>query len=245
MNNRENDEMEIDLKEICCLLLDRIGIICLSAVILAAAGFIVSRFVMTPQYVSETQIYVLSRQNENNVTYSDLQMGSQLINDYAVLIKSRTVLEEVVRELNLEMSAGALGNKISVNPLTDTRILSITVTDPNPETARSIADAVQAAAAVHIKEVMDIEAVNVVAAASLPTAPSSPSVRRYTLMGGVIGIVLSAGIIVVRFLLDDTIKTPDNVERYLGMSTLASIPMAEEEGKKKKGRRRIHRGHGR
>ena len=176
MNNRENDEMEIDLKEICCLLLDRIGIICLSAVILAAAGFIVSRFVMTPQYVSETQIYVLSRQNENNVTYSDLQMGSQLINDYAVLIKSRTVLEEVVRELNLEMSAGALGNKISVNPLTDTRILSITVTDPNPETARSIADAVQAAAAVHIKEVMDIEAVNVVAAASLPTAPSSPSV---------------------------------------------------------------------
>lgn len=244
MNNRENDEMEIDLKEICCLLLDRIGIICLSAVILAAAGFIVSRFVMTPQYVSETQIYVLSRQNENNVTYSDLQMGSQLINDYAVLIKSRTVLEEVVRELNLEMSAGALGNKISVNPLTDTRILSITVTDPNPETARSIADAVQAAAAVHIKEVMDIEAVNVVAAASLPTAPSSPSVRRYTLMGGVIGIVLSAGIIVVRFLLDDTIKTPDNVERYLGMSTLASIPMAEEEGKKKKGRRR-HRGHGR
>lgn len=244
MNNRENDEMEIDLKEICCLLLDRIGIICLSAVILAAAGFIVSRFVMTPQYVSETQIYVLSRQNENNVTYSDLQMGSQLINDYAVLIKSRTVLEEVVRELNLEMSAGALGNKISVNPLTDTRILSITVTDPNPETARSIADAVQAAAAVHIKEVMDIEAVNVVAAASLPTAPSSPSVRRYTLMGGMIGVVLSAGIIVVRFLLDDTIKTPDNVERYLGMSTLASIPMAEEEGKKKKGRRR-HRGHGR
>ena len=244
MNNRENDEMEIDLKEICCLLLDRIGIICLSAVILAAAGFIVSRFVMTPQYVSETQIYVLSRQNENNVTYSDLQMGSQLINDYAVLIKSRTVLEEVVRELNLEMSAGALGNKISVNPLTDTRILSITVTDPNPETARSIADAVQAAAAVHIKEVMDIEAVNVVAAASLPTAPSSPSVRRYTLMGGVIGVVLSAGIIVVRFLLDDTIKTPDNVERYLGMSTLASIPMAEEEGKKKKGRRR-HRGQGR
>ena len=244
MNNRENDEMEIDLKEICCLLLDRIGIICLSAVILAAAGFIVSRFVMTPQYVSETQIYVLSRQNENNVTYSDLQMGSQLINDYAVLIKSRTVLEEVVRELNLEMSAGALGNKISVNPLTDTRILSITVTDPNPETARSIADAVQASAAVHIKEVMDIEAVNVVAAASLPTAPSSPSVRRYTLMGGMIGVVLSAGIIVVRFLLDDTIKTPDNVERYLGMSTLASIPMAEEEGKKKKGRRR-HRGQGR
>ena len=88
---------------------------------------------------------------------------------------------------------------------------------------------------------MGIEAVNTIEEANLPTSPSSPSVMRNTAMGGLLGLVLSAGIIIVIFLLDDTIKTPDDVENYLGLNVLTSIPIQEGEEKAKKAKRRTTR----
>ena len=114
------------------------------------------------------------------------------------------------------------------------------MTDTDPVRAMEIANAVREAASEHIMNVMDIQAVNVVETANLPTHAAGPNTTRNVLLGGMLGAVLVAGILVVRYLLDDTLKTTEDVERYLGLSVLAVIPLNEGEtdGKKRKKVRR-------
>ena len=126
---------------------------------------------------------------------------------------------------------------ISVNIQNDTRIISITVTDTSPTRAQDIANAVRVAASSHIYDVMDIEAVNVVDYANLPEKPSSPKTKRNIIIGALLGFILAIGIITVVYILDDTIKTPDDIEKYLGLSVLGSIPYDENEDTSKKKRK--------
>ena len=174
------------------------------------------------------------------MTYSDVQLGSQLTKDYAELINSRYVLEEVIQELALDMDYDVLLKKVSVSTPTDTRIVSITVEDSDPVMAMNIANAIREAASSHIQNVMDIEAVNVVETANMPTEKAGPSVVKWSLIGGIIGVLLVSAIVIIQYLMDDTIKTSDDVEKYLGLSTLALIPVAVEETENKKKKRRKH-----
>lgn len=140
------------------------------------------------------------------------------------------MLELVIRELQLtDMDYEKMLKKVSVSTPTDTRILAITVEDTNPLRAMEIANSIREAAAEHIKNVMDIEAVNVVDTANLPTERSGPSVVKWTAIGGLIGIFLVMAVLVIWYLMDDTIKTSDDVEKYLGLSTLALIPLETRE----------------
>jgi len=149
------------------------------------------------------------------------------------------VIEDLkLTEINEEMDYEAMLDKVEVTTPTDTRILSITVTDTDPVMAMEIANSVREAAAVHIKNVMDIEAVNVVETANLPMEKAGPSVMKWTLIGGCIGAFLVMAIVLLIFFMDDTIKNSDDVEKYLGLSTLALIPLdtqaaAAKSGKKK------------
>lgn len=229
-NHKENDVIEIDLLEIINILLVRFWIIVGVGLLAAAAGFAVSKFVVTPTYESTTKIYILNKSESTTVTYSDVQMGTQLTKDYAELINSRYVLEEVIEELSLaDMEYEDLLDQVSVHTPTDTRIVSITVTDTEPRQAMKIADCIREVAGEHIQNVMDIDAVNVVEEANLPTEKAGPSVAKWTLIGGIIGVFLVCVIVLVHYLLDDTIKTSEDVERYLGLSTLALIPVAVDE----------------
>ena len=239
-----NDEIEIDLREVFIVLLGRAWMILLAGLFTALVGFGVSAFLIAPTYESTSKIYILNKQQENTVTYSDVQLGTQLTKDYAQLITSRLVLEKVIEELKLEelyegMDYEAMLNKVEVTTPTDTRILSITVTDTDPVMAMNMANSIREAAAVHIKNVMDIEAVNVVETANLPMEKAGPSIAKWTLLGGCIGAFIVMAVVLVFFFLDDTIKTSDDVEKYLGISTLALIPLdatqaaASKNGKKK------------
>ena len=225
-----NDEIEIDLREVLILLISKAWLICLVGVLTALIGFVLSAFVIAPTYESTSKIYILNKQQENTVTYSDVQLGTQLTKDYAELITSRLVLEKVIEDLNLtamdeEMDYEAMLDKVEVTTPTDTRILSITVSDTDPVMAMNIANSVREAAAVHIKNVMDIEAVNVVETANLPMEKASPSIAKWTLIGGCIGAFLVMAVVLLIFFMDDTIKNSDDVEKYLGLSTLALIPL--------------------
>lgn len=229
--NKSTDEIEINLGEIFALLLHKVWIIILAAVVCGAVGFLYSYFLITPQYQSTTKVYILNKQNSTSVTYSDVQLSTTLSKDYEQLVTSRYVIEGVIKQLNLDETYESLVEKVSATNTDDTRIIAITVINPDPEQAQKVANAVRDLAAQHITQVMDIEAVNVVDSANLPTSPVSPSVPKWTLIGAVIGIIIAVAVVVIQHLLDDSIKSSEDIEKYLGISTLALIPMnqAEEE----------------
>lgn len=238
-NQRVDDEIEIDLLEIFGVLLSRIWLILGVGITIALACFAVSKFVLIPYYDSTTKIYILNKTDNATVTYNDVQMGTQLTKDYAELINSRYVLEEVIKELSLEEDYPELLKKVSVNTPTDTRIVSITVEDEDPAQAMNIANCIREVASEHIQNVMDIEAVNVVETANMPVEKAGPSVVKWTVIGGAAGIFLICAVILIQYLLDDTIKSSEDVERYLGLSTLALIPaVSEEDGSRKKKKKR-------
>lgn len=223
-----NDEIEIDLKELFAVLLGKFWIIFLAGAGLAFATFLINVFLIEPQYESTTKIYVLNKQNESAaITYSDLQSGTQLTKDYMTLVTSRPVVEQVIAELDLDMGYKGLVDCITVSNPSDTRILNITVEYNDPFIAKQIADAIRKASATHITSVMNIEQVNLVEEANIPEHSSSPNVVKNTLIGGFAGVFLACLVILVIYILDDTIKTPDDVERYLGISVLSSIPVQE------------------
>ena len=226
------DEIEIDLREVFLILLGKAWLILWVGIFTAALAFGLSQFVLDQVYESTTQIYILNKQDNDTVTYSDVQLGSQLTKDYAELIQSRFVLESVMEELQLfELDYEDMLDKVTVSTPADTRILAITVEDTDPMLAMEMANSIREAAAVHIKNVMDIEAVNVVDTANLPTEKSGPSVIKWTAVGGLIGVLLVMSIVMIWYLTDDTIKTSDDVEKYLGLSTLALIPMEVRDKK--------------
>ena len=238
--NKNNDVIEIDLIEVLHVLLGRAWMIILVGITAAIIGFAMSFFVIRPTYESTTKIYILNKSDSQTVTYSDVQLGTQLTKDYSELINSRYVIEEVIQKLKLNLDYKELKDKVNVSSPTDTRIVAITVSDYDPVVAMNIANAIRESASAHIRNVMDIDAVNVVESANMPTEKSSPSYFKWTLIGGFLGCVLMCVIVVVRYLLDDTIKTSEDVERYLGLSTLGLIPIIEDSNatdKKSKKRR--------
>ena len=243
MDNQEfnNSEIEIDLGEIFHLLLGRLGIIILSGIIFGLVSIVGTMLFITPQYVSTTKIVVLSKQNSDTLTTQDMQTSTLLTKDYAELIKSRTVTEGVIAQLGLDLTHEQLLKKLMVDNATDTRIVAISVKDPDPYVASEIANAIRNVAAGHIQQVMDIEAVNVVETANIPDHKASPSLSRNGIIGGLLGVFLAVVIIIAIYLTNDTIKTADDVDRFLKLSVLGTIPMLEKDkkkSKKKKSRKR-------
>jgi len=237
-NQRFDESNEIELREIVELLLRRAVIIILTGIVFGLIAFLTSKFIINPQYQSTTKVYIINRQVQSTVTYSDLQTGTQLTKDYKELVKSRPVTELVIQELGLTMTHEQLSELITVETPIDTRILKISVTDYDPYMARDVANALREAAATHISTVMEIESVNVVEYANLPTIPISPNVRLYTLIAIVLGLMIASGLALLINYMDDTIKTPEEVETYLGLSVLASIPQVESEEKISKNKKK-------
>ena len=235
-----NDEIEIDLGEVFHLVISKLGVIILSGILLGVLSIIGTMLFITPKYESTTKIMVLNKQDNNTLTSADMQTSTQLTKDYAELIQSRTVLEGVIAQLNLDMTYKEMLNKVSVETSSDSRIVSISVTDEDPYTASEIANAVRDMAAEHIQSVMDIEAVNVVDTANIPNEKASPSLAKNGVIGELLGVIIAMAAVIIIYLTNDTIKVEEDVERYLGLSVLGSIPFSEKESrsKKKKSRKR-------
>lgn len=236
-NPQKDDTVEINLWEIALYLFHWLWLLAVAGLVAGAIAFSYSAFILTPMYTSTTKVYILSKQgNDDKMTYSDTQLANNITKDFKEMIKSRTVVETVIRDLNLSESYGSLSGRISVSNATDTRVVGISVKDADPKKAQMLANSIRDVAGEHIREVMDLEAVNVVDEANLPESPSEPSKKKYTLIGFLIGVVASAAVLILRFYLDDSIKSSDDIEKYLGLSTLASIPVfeSEEDAKRKK-----------
>lgn len=233
---KENDEIEIDLMEIFMVLMRWIWVIASAAAIGGLIMLIYSKFFITPTYESTTRIIVLNTEKNDDLSLSDLQLGTQLTGDYSKLITSRYVVEKVIEQYDLDTTYESFVKRIKVSTATNTRIIEITLTDTNPLMAKEMVDSLRNIAAERIKEVMAIEAVNLVDEGNIPTHKAAPSVKKYTLIGILIGGFLSVAVILVLYLMDDTIKSAEDVERYLHLSTLGLIPIIETEEEAKKNR---------
>lgn len=236
MMTRPEEEIEIDIKGVLVDLWRKLPLIILIGVITAAIGFVYSSFFVTPMYQSTTKMYVLSQQDSSKgTTYSDMQMGTLLTNDYKELIKSRYVMEKVIEGLELDMTVGQLSDEITISVPDSTRIIAVTVKDASPVLAKQIADEVRGVASDHITNVMNIEAVNVVEEANLPTTKCEPSIKKYTMLGGVAGLFILCAFFALRFILHDAIRTPEDIENKLGLSVLSVVPINPNLKKKRKG----------
>ncbi len=224
-SKRKNDDLiEIDFSELFALLLHKSWILLLSMIGAGVLGFVLSAFVLPEKYESTTSIYIQTKDSGNAITYSDAQLASQLTKDYEKLITGRYVLEKVIEQNDLDTDYEHFLKQVSIVNETDTRIIEITVKDKDPYVAQKLADAIREVAADHIKEVTDVEAVNVANVANLASEAAEPSILLWTVVMVALGLLVSMIIVIVRFFMDDTIKTAEDVEKYLELSTLALIP---------------------
>lgn len=242
IDNRQdrNGEIEIDIMQILRVIWAKIWIVILSAIAMGLLALIGTEMLITPLYQSTAKLYIINRQTDGTTTINDIQSSTQLIRDYRVLVTSIPVVDQVISELDLEMSQDALIGEISCSIETDSRVLSITITDKDPYMAKRIADSLADVSAKQIPAVMQIEGVNIIEYGRIAAGPSSPNVKMNVLIGILAGLFIAIAIIVVRYLMDDSIKNAEDVENYLGLSTLALIPLTKEEydGKKKNSRKK-------
>lgn len=242
MGTDNEQEYEIDLKEIAIAILDRIWIVISVGIACALLVGIITKVFITPMYTSTTKLYVINKQNsDNNITYTDLQTGNLLTNDYIIQVKGTKVLSQVISELNLTDTEDELASRITVSNPENSRFIVISVSDKDPVVAQQIASCVAKVSSDVVKEVMDLEKVNVAEEANLPLEESSPNLKKNVLLGGVAGVFVSLLLIVVFYLLNDRIRTPEDVKRYLGLNTLGQIPVLENSGNAK--RKQRHKKH--
>lgn len=224
VNFFQQDEDVIDLTEIYFLFRQRIRQMIgafLVGMILAGAG---TKFLVTPLYQATASLYVVSA-SDSVVDLSDLQLGASLTSDYEILLTGRPMMESVIRNLSLQdTTVGALQELISITNPSDTRILQITVTDKSPEMAAKIANEIANLGVTWLPQVMGTEAPNIAEDAVAPVNPSSPNLVKNAAIGGMGALAIYCGIVLVKFLMNDTIRSSEEFERYFGIVPLAVIP---------------------
>ena len=230
MDNQEKDFVQIDIM----LLLRRIWsqklIIVLTTLVFTAGALMYSLFIATPKYNSTTRVYVVNQKKDNQaITTQDVQLGTLLVKDYKEIILSNSVMSDVVAKKKLQITPGELAKKISVDAPKDTRIISITVTDKDPQKARDLANAVREVSADKIKEVTKIEDVTTLEQAEAALTPSSPNVFKNSVLAALLGLILAVGGVVLIELMDDRIKRPEDIEETMDLVLLGVIPSTNKK----------------
>ena len=218
---------EISLQEIFYILRKRIWIIVgLTLTALIVSG-VLSFFVITPQYETFTTLLVGRPQDyktESSIQIDDIMLSEKLVPTYGELAKSKVVADNVIDKLKLDMTYGAFQNKIEVSLLNNTEIIKILARDPDKELAAKISDQVSEEFMVTVKETMKIDNVQIIDRAVVPENPVSPRKLLNMAIGAVLGFMAGVFLTFLLEYLDNTIKTPKDVERVLNLPVLGTIP---------------------
>lgn len=232
-SNQQQDEIEIDLLEILYVLGRKIWIILLAAIVCGGILWGYSSYMMPKIYESSSQLYILT-QSTSITSLADIQSSTSLTQDYKELIKSRPVVDQVIENLKLNRSYANVLQQITIDNPTNTRIINITAQDVDPQLAKALADEFANVSRERISDIMMTDAPTVAQYGYAAQKPVSPNILKNTLIGALVGIFIACAIIIVMFILDDTVKTAEDIEKYLGLNTLTSIPVKQDEQKKKK-----------
>ncbi|SND55301.1 capsular polysaccharide biosynthesis protein Cap5A [Streptococcus pneumoniae] len=223
---KEQNTIEIDVFQLFKTLWQRKLMILLVALVTSAGAFAYSTFIVKPEYTSTTRIYVVNRNqgDKPGLTNQDLQAGTYLVKDYREIILSQDALEKVATNLKLDMPAKTLASKVQVAVPADTRIVSISVKDKQPEEASRIANSLREVAAEKIVAVTRGSDVTTLEEARPATTPSSPNVRRNSLFGFLGGAVVTVIAVLLIELLDTRVKRPEDIEDVLKIPLLGLVP---------------------
>ncbi|QXT27979.1 YveK family protein [Streptococcus suis] len=223
MNNQESNTLEIDVLSLLKTIWRKKFFILVTAALGAGLAFVYSSFLVTPQYDSTTRIYVVSQNVEAGagLTNQELQAGTYLVKDYKEIILSQDVLTQVATELNLEES---LKEKISVSIPVDTRIVSISVRDADPNEAARIANSLRTFATQKIVEVTKVSDVTTLEEAVPAEEPTTPNTKRNIILGLLAGGILATALVLIMEVLDDRVKRPQDIEEVMGLTLLGVVP---------------------
>lgn len=232
MNNKQ-EEVEIDLLEIFFLIKKRIWIILAAGLILGGATGIFTHYCIEPTYSSTAKLYILTS-STSITSLADIQVGTSLTKDYIQLVQSRPVVEEVISNLKLNRTYEDVLEQMSFSNPTDTRILVITAEDVDPTLAKDMVDEFVKVAKVNIASIMKTEEPSIVELGYIADKPVSPNLIKNVIIGALVGMFAAVAVILVLYLIDDTVKSSDDIEKYLGLNTLTAIPLKEDEEIKKR-----------
>ena len=223
---KEQNTMEIDVFHLLKILWKRKILVALVAIVAGALAFAYSAFIVKPEFTSTTRIYVVNRNqgDKPGLTNQDLQAGSYLVKDYREIILSQDVLEKVTSNLKLDLSPKDLANKVRVTVPVDTRIVSISVNDRVPEEASRIANSLREVAAEKIISITRVSDVTTLEEARPATAPSSPNIRRNTIIGLLGGTVFTVIVVLIVELVDTRVKRPEDIEDVMQIALLGVVP---------------------
>lgn len=221
---------EIELREYFLILWKRVWIIALITILSVATSGIVSFFVLEPEYETYTTLMVGRPKDYigEKMDANDIRLNQMLVNTYGELAKSRKISDEVIKNLGLDITPGALSGKTNVSLVRNTEIIQISVTDYSPKMAADIANETALVFMKHVSDIMKIENIQVIDEARVPTSPIKPRPKLNMAISAVLGLMISVFIIFLLEYLDNTIKTPSDVERHLGLPILGMIPKSSK-----------------
>lgn len=227
----EQEYETIDLREIFFMLKNNLLAIVASTIVCAIVGFLVTNFLITPQYQASATMIVNSQQSQTstNLTNDMLTTAKNLVATYGIIVKSDTVLDQVIEELGLDMTYEQLADRVSVSAVDSTQVMQISVQDENPAEAKAIVGKIVEIAPDVIQEAVEAGSVKVISDARVGDAPVSPNKTKNTAVAGLLGLVASAGFIVLKKMLNNTFKTDDDIQKHLGFTVLGVIPQVEVE----------------
>lgn len=226
MDNQEKDLIQLDIMLLLRRIWEKKVLIVLVTLLFTAISLAVSIFVITPQYASTTKVYVVNQTKDEKkaITTQDVQLGSLLVKDYKEIILSNKVMEDAAEKSGTGLTAKELAKKVSVEAPKDTRIISITVQDKDPQVASDLANTVKEISADQIKEVTKIDDVTTLEEAKAATSPSSPNIPKNGILATALGFILAVAGVVLFELLDDRVKRAEDIEETMGLVLLGVVP---------------------
>lgn len=233
--DKKNTEY-IDLLDLFSFYLSKLVLIVIATVLGGVLAFMASRYLMTPTYKATSKLYMVSASNDSLVNLTDFNIGSNLSEDYKELLLTRPIISRVTKNLGLGYSYEQLTSMISISSIGSTRLLRIDVVSPEPKEAMDIANQLATEAVYYIPEVMETAEPNIAEEAILPKSRFKPVYTKNIAIGALALAVLCIGILTIQYLLDDTLKTSDDIEKYLGVLPLSVIPEGKLDGSKSKTR---------
>ena len=246
IRDTRDEEMEIDLLELFSFYMTKIWWIIGAFLIGALLAGMITKFAITPRYTATAKMYMVSSSSQSVVDLTDLNIGQTISGDYVELLKTRPIVEDVIQDLNLQYSYGQVVSMMNLSVVNNTRIIQIKVTSTDRKEAMNIANALAEKGVKELPKLMETPAPHIAEYAIVPVSRSYPSFTKNTMIGALLAMLLMIAIFTVQFLLDDTFKTADDIQREFGVMPLTVIPEGKIEGldsteeKSKRRRKRIY-----